>query len=55
MHRLRLQLALARQLVDHGGGFAAHGVQHIAIAVGRRIGHRNAAPGQMLHQVQVKR
>ena len=55
MHRLRLQLAFARQFVHHGGWFAVQGVQHIAVAVGRRVGHRNAAPGQVLHEEQVKR
>jgi len=50
-----LQLTLARQFVDHGGRFAAHGVQHIAVAVGGGVGHRDAPAGQVLHQKQVKR
>ncbi|MPN36124.1 hypothetical protein SDC9_183630 [bioreactor metagenome] len=49
------KLALAAQLVDHGGGLACHGVQDVAALVGRRIGHGNAAVRQMLHQVQVER
>ncbi len=55
MHGLGLQLAPARQLVDHGRRFAAHGVQDVAIAVGGGVGHRNAAPCQVLHQEQIKR
>lgn len=49
------EFALALEAVHHGSGFAAQAVQHIAIAVGRRVGHGNAMHGQVLHQPQVKR
>ena len=52
---LRRQLALAGEFVDHGGGFALHAVQDLAVAVGLRVGHGNAALRQVLHQVQVER
>ncbi len=55
MHGLGGQLALAFELVDHRSGFAADGVQDVAIRVGCRVGHGNALAGQVLHQVQVKR
>ncbi len=51
----RVEFALALQAVHHGGRFAVEAVQHIAIAVGRRVGHGNAVQGQVLHQPQVKR
>ena len=49
-----MQLALSGQLVHYGSRFAVHGVQHIAIAVGGRVGYRDAALGQVLHQEQIK-
>ena len=55
VHSLRLQLALACQLVDDSSGFSGHGVKDIAIAVGGRVRHGNAAPGQVFHQQQIKR
>ncbi len=54
VHGLGLQLAFAREFVDHGGRLAIQGVQHIAIAVGGRIGHRDATASQEFHQEQVK-
>ena len=55
VHALWGQLALAAQLVDHGGGLAAHGVQDVTVFVSARVGHGHAAVRQMLHQVQVER
>ncbi|MCY1543659.1 hypothetical protein D9M68_794850 [compost metagenome] len=49
------ELAVAAQLVHHGGGFALHAVQDLAALVGRGLGHRDALARQVLHEVQVIR
>ena len=55
VHGLGGQLALAAQLAHHRCRFARHGVQDFAVLVTTRLGHRDAAVRQVLHQVQVKR
>ena len=44
----------AGQPVDQRRRLAAQAVQDPAFAVGPRFGHRQAVPGQVLHQLQVK-
>ena len=55
MRGARRQLAPALEAIDDGSRFAVQAVQHMALAVGSRVGHRYAVPGQVLHQPQVKR
>ena len=49
------EVVLARQAVDHRGGLALEREQEAAGGVGLRPGHRQAAVGQVLHQLQVER
>jgi hypothetical protein len=55
MGRCGRKLAMAAQLVHHGGRLALEAMQQIALGVRRRVGHGNATRRQVLHQVQVKR
>ena len=49
------QLVVSGQAGDQRRGLAGHLVQHLAISVGARLGHRQTAAGQVLHQAQVER
>ena len=49
------EVVVAGQPVDHRGRLALQHVQDRAARIGLRLGHRNAVPRQVLHQVQVER
>ena len=50
-----MKFALATQAIDDCCRLACQGQQNVAVLVGHRVRHRNAALCQMLHEVEVER
>ena len=49
------QLAFTAKFVHHSRRLALETKENFALFVGRRVRHQDAVPGQVLHQVQIKR
>ena len=55
MRRTGRGLITARQARDDGAGLAVQGRQARAVAQGLRLRHRDAAFGQLVHQLDIER